>query len=256
MRKIIAVTLCLCAFAVSASAVANRIEFYFSTSGSLDAIPTEYTNKTVPTVNVGEKAYLWAYVQGSTVRWTEVSLYFAGPVVTSGVMYDPATYLPDDPTTLYWSRWNAGGDKDPIGDNFVNMVGVPVDPVSGLGKNYVPAPDEFTPADGDWLTVGAPLSPGTTRHFLIGEVDFGDVGDVYLNVGSGFIVKSGTGNPPTDDIYFGFGGGVKEHIMTSGGLLAYGSDVGASTATPDLYVIPEPASLLLICLAGLALRRR
>jgi len=225
-----------------ANAAANRIEFYFSTSDSLAAIPAEYAAKTIPTVDVGQKAYLWAYVQSSSIQWSVVSISFAGSPCTSGVMYEPVTWSIDDPTQSYWRRWNVDTDVNPIGDNFVHMVGVPGNGgVTGLGKNFAPAPDEETPADGDYLTVGAPDNPGTTRHFLIGEIDFGAPGQVYMNVGAGFIIKIGTSKPPTDDIYFGFGGGAKEHILLGGGpALAYGSDVGASTLTPDLYVIPEP----------------
>jgi hypothetical protein len=239
MRKFIAVTLCLCAFAMVANAAVNRIEFYFSKQSTVTGIPAEYTAGTVPTVAIGEKAYLWAYVQGTSARWSYVSLYFNGAPCTSGTMYDPFSTDPDDPETTLWRRWSNGVDLNPIGDNVVNMVGVPVSPVSGLGDGT-----------NDYLS--------TARHFLLGEVDFGEAGNVYLNVGAGFIVKVGTGNPPTDDIYFGFAGGAgsKEHIVKQSGGLAYGSDVGASTATADLYVIPEPASLLLIGIAGLALRRR
>lgn len=253
MRKIIAVVLCLSAFAMVASAAANRIEFYFSKQGTLDQIPAEYSSKEVPSVNTGETAYLWAYVQGSTIRWVAVSMLFSGPAIIGGSMYEPWTPNPDDPTIPYWARWNNGGDVNPVGDNFVNLVGVPVDPVSGLGKNFTPG----DPPEGDYLTVGAPNGPGTTRHFLIGEIQFGSVGDVYVQVGTGFIIKAGTSNPPTDDIYFGFGAGATEHIVKADGVtLAYGSDVGAATATADLFVVPEPASLLLIGLAGFALRRR
>ena len=237
MRKIIAVVLCLSAFAMVASATANRIEFYFSKNNQLGSIPTEYTGGTVPTINIGETAYLWAYVQGTAARWSAVAVIFNGPAITNGFAYDPITTDPDSGDVV-WRRWNDGGIKNAVG-NYLNLVGVPVSPVTGLGD-----------ATQDTLCTG------TTRHFLIGEMQFGSAGSVFLNVGTGFIIKVGTSNPPTDDIYFGFGTGGKEHIVKAGGALAYGSDVGASTATADLFVVPEPASLLLIGLAGLALRRR
>jgi len=255
MRKIIAVVLCLSAFAMVANAAVNRIEFYFSATDSLAGIPAEYTAKTIPTVALNQKAYLWAYVQSSSIQWSAVSVKFAGPAVTAGVMYEPVTWSPDDPTVSYWRRWNVGTDVIPVGDNQVEMVGVPGGGgVTGLGKNFSPG----DPPDGDYLTPGAPGGAGTTRHFLIGEVSYANAGAVNLQVGDGFIIKIGTSKPPTDDIYFGFGPNStdKEHIVLAGGALAYGSDVGAGTATPDLYVVPEPASLLLIGLAGLALRRR
>ncbi len=250
MKSITTSVGCVCLFAAMANAAANRLEFYFSTQGDLSAIPAEYTAKINPTIGIGQKAYLWAYVQGSTTRWTEVSFKFDGPTCTGGLMYDPATYDPDDPTVCWWRRWNVGGDKNPIGDNFVNMVGVPIECESGLGKNFTPG----NPPDGDYLTVGAPDNPGTTRHFLIGEMQFSATGSVFIKVGSGFILKSGGANPPTDDIYFGFSEpapGSKEHILKAGGQLAYGTDVGASTATADLYIIPEPAGLLMLMLGAM-----
>ena len=250
MARLTILATCLGALAASASANANRIEFYFSTSGSLDAIPSEYTAETVPTINIGDTGYLWAYVQGSTVRWMNVAIEFDGPTITGGQAYDPVTYWQGEPV---WRRWNQAGDKDPADDNYINCPGVPEVPVSGLGKDYHPS----DPPEGDYLTVGAPDNPGTTRHFLIAEMQFGATGSVFLKVGAGFILKDSTSNPPTDDIYFGFGDGVKEHIVKGDPpVLAYGSDVGASTPTPDLYVVPEPANVLLIGLAALALRRR
>jgi hypothetical protein len=241
MRRTIALAACLSAFALVADAAANRLEFYFSTQGDLSGIPAEYVAKSIPTIVPGQKVYLWTYVQGTASRWGDVSLKFAGPVCTGGLMYDPVTYDPDDPTIVLWRRWNLGGDKDPVGDNYVRMVAVP-NPQTGLGDATL-----------DYLCTG------TTRHFLIGEMQFNTSGSIFMAVGTYFILKMGTANPPTDDIYFGFSEpapGTKEHIVKANGQLAYGTDIGASTPTPDLYIIPEPAAWLVVVIAGAALRRR
>ncbi len=229
---------CMCFFAAIAHATANRLEFYFSKQGDVSQIPAEYTNASTPYAAIGETVYLWAYVQGDSTRWLQLSLIFAGPPITGGQMYDPILTGPD--MEVIWARWNDGGIKDPVG-NYINLTGVPLPPVTGLGD----AAQDY-------------LSTGSTRHFLIGEVKFGSEGAVFLTVGTGFIIKSGTANPPTDDIYFGFSappGGVKEHIVKSDGLLAYGSDVGADTLTPDLYVIPEPAGIVMLAIAAVVRRR-
>ncbi len=247
MIRILSTLVSVSCLAVIAGASANRLEFYFSTQGDLSAIPAEYTNQTVPVVAIGQKAYLWVYVQGTAARWCQVSLKFNGPTCTGGLMYDPEIDFDGDPV---FRRWNIGGDKNPVGDNLVRMVGIPVGYDTGLGFNFVPG----DPPDGDPIQVGAPDNPGTTRHFLLGEMQFSTEGSIFMAVGTGFIIKMGTADPPTDDIYFGFtepNPGVKEHITKANGDLAYGSDVGASTATPDLYIIPEPAGVLMLLVAAL-----
>ncbi len=76
-----------------------------------------------------------------------------------------------------------------------------------------------------------------------------------LSVGTGFDIANAGSNPSSDDVYPGFAEGAEEHIVwRSPPVLAYGSSVGASTATPDLFVVPEPAGVMLIGVVVLALR--
>jgi hypothetical protein len=52
---------------------------------------------------------------------------------------------------------------------------------------------------------------------------------------------------PYDEIFYGFG---------DGPLMNTADYVCVPSALPDLHVTPEPASLVLLALAGLVLRRR
>ena len=81
--------------------------------------------------------------------------------------------------------------------------------------------------------------------FPLAEITFqpGDY-EVYLAVGPGGIGRQ-LGSPDTDLLFFGAG---------DAGLL--GKHFGATSEHWDLRITPEPASLILLSLAGLFLRRR
>ena len=73
-----------------------------------------------------------------------------------------------------------------------------------------------------------------------------------MSVGQTRIVRSGY---TTSDVYFGFTetglpNGDPDNTPLSGIV------VGSVSDRADIYITPEPASLVLLALAGLALRRR
>jgi hypothetical protein len=117
----------------------------------------------------------------------------------------------------------------------------------GLGGLY---PREFDAGSNntDWwsYTEGDPLSPGATYRYWLGNVTLyaTAVTGVYFQVGTGAIVRSG-GSAEDDLVWFGGDETVPLH----------GNDFGAVSAHPD-FVFPEPASLTLLTLATLFLRRR
>lgn len=233
MRKVLAGMFCLSLLAVAANAA--PIQFYFSTQGTVGGVPAEYAAGTTPTVETGETVYLWAASTYPDV-WNGVGMQFGSnsPTfdVTSGVMYNP--------TQKGWgTRWEAGSDFDPVPDDLITLVGVTT---KGLG------------AYGDPLQYEADLGGGVfVEHTLVGELDFSafdglsNIVEVYLEAsGQGITLQGGT---TQEEVYFGFGDGP---IVNS-------ADQGTRSALPDLYLhsdVPEPASLLLLGLAGFVLRRR
>ncbi|MCH8807804.1 MAG: PEP-CTERM sorting domain-containing protein, partial [Planctomycetes bacterium] len=81
--------------------------------------------------------------------------------------------------------------------------------------------------------------------------DVTGIGEVFLQVGDIGIIRTNTvGNPGAtwDDVYLGFGD-------ENAGLMGNSFDRGSPIAEATI-VVPEPAGLLLLGLAGLAIRRR
>ena len=85
-------------------------------------------------------------------------------------------------------------------------------------------------------------------HSLLGEVAFTADGPgpipVYLESSGVGIIKDG--GTTSEHVYFGFG---DAWVYNS-------SPDGTGSTLPDLYIIPEPATLTLIGLLGLTIRRR
>ena len=223
MRNIVAAIVCLVLVAGVASA--NNIHLYFSYQGDNSVVPAEFTGGANPVYQPGVPVYLWANLEAGDI-WNGMSLdLFGTNAVVPSPLYNPGT----TPNT----RWNPGSDLEFGGDN--HAFGVSVTEL-GLGNSLEPL-----------------IAPGYNidTHWLLGEVVFDAAGGVgtFLEIGDQGIARSG-GGPGLDDVYFGFtepAPGQPDGPIPNNGF-------GQISTYPD--IIPEPASLLLIGLAGLALRRR
>jgi len=217
MKRFLAVA-CLGLFAVAANA--NTIEFYFSPTNSVTGVPSEYTNNVNPSVNPGEKVFLWsAHTLGDV--WNGVAIMW-DQKPGAGVAYNPSFGTPKK------FRWETSSDFDPTDDGAINLVAIQALGIGGDDRDPLIYIDE----------------PKNTWHSLVAELVFNTPGDVFLVMEGGGITRQG--GTTQEDVYFGRG---DPSIKNS-------APRGTKTRDKDLTVLPEPASLLLLSLAGLALRRR
>lgn len=208
-------------FAQDAGTYTNDLHLYFSYQSDNSKIPPEYVAGVNP-IYTGDPVYLWAHVGPGDI-WNGLSLDLTvNDAVSPSPLYNPGT-----PPHI---RWNYGSDLDFGGDNHVFGVAVTE---WGLGN-------PFEPLTAPEYSIG--------MHWRVGEVSFDEFGGVeYLAVGAEGIARMG-GGPGLDDVYFGFdAAGAPDGPIPNNAF-------GQTSVDPD--IIPEPASLLLLGLAGLALRRR
>lgn len=230
------------ALAASAASAQVELRVFFSTQGwtTEQAPPGLALNNTDPTVSSPGRLYLWAQVLNGSAGavWNGLGLNIDtdGPAQITGLtLYTPQW---DNAGDLI-SRWTSafpGNPAPPTPEiNGINMTAIGT--LGEYGVRRAPRPDGF---------VNSTANGGEVLLGYIDVVHTGgpDAGTVWLEVGQAGISRRG-GNVTNDRVYFGFG---------DDGLL--GNAFGSRSANPDARIIPEPASLLLLGLAGLALRRR
>lgn len=215
---------CMCLAMVATVANAEDLRLFFSASDDVSAAPAEWVNEENLVLDAPGTAYLWADVMDAGI-WNGLAFGLNSPMAGTGEML-----LPSFSGLL---RWNPGSDNtgDLMGTDNYNLAAIQE---LGIRNPKFILDDLALDVDGHSL-------------HLLGEINVTEAmaGDeLYISVGTQGISRSG-GNPETDVIFFGFGdAGVA------------GNDFGAQTTMADLSFVPEPASFLLLGLAGLALRRR
>ena len=252
MRKLFAVVACLGLFAAVANA--DSFHFYFSTYGAgftdamgTDPVPTqvpdEYVGGYNPTVVEGETVYVWVYMGDSASSINGLAMTFdkdGAMPLNPPLMLVPSQLFAFAPFAV--TRWHADSDFDPIPDGLWN--GIALGGATGIGPANLNDPSHIT-------------GIAFNLHYLVGEITVGEVCDVWMGTGPGVSESSDT-HPY--DVYYGFTEGPPGPPfppppgIPDGPVDGYAVD--QFTLYPDLHVIPEPASLLLLGLGVLALRRR
>ncbi|MBK8913545.1 MAG: PEP-CTERM sorting domain-containing protein [Phycisphaerales bacterium] len=261
MKRFVALAAGLALFVVPANAA---LRLFFSTGGAFSNsvvndvgvaagdMPAANGGPGNPTVGNGTILYLWAQMIGppSSQKWNGVSfdVHVDGGVVADRLMYNYTVVDPDFGDVLY-TRWQ--GVNQGVGVGTADLTGINLAAVtSGEGIN-----NGVNAATYDDQSEIGPVNAGTAaqrralpKSVLLGWVQVqatGPVASVFLRVGTGGISRAGaTGAEP---VYLGAGD-------EDAGLR--GNSFGSQSPMADATVTPEPASLALLGLAALAMRRR
>jgi hypothetical protein len=244
MKRFFGIALAASALVVG-SAKAEDLRIYFAPEGWTTAQPTPQPVPTQgnPTVVSQGRLYLWAQAMNgsSGVVWAGLGLNIDsdGPAEITGItLFTPQWDNAGDLINRWTSAFAGSPTIPPAAPeiNGINMVAIGIS--SEYGVRRAPRPDGFVTgtAAGD--------------HVLLGFIDVrhtGGAGDgsVFIEVGNAGVARR-SGNLTNDRVFFGF-----DDTGLRGDAFGQRSTVADAT-----ILVPEPASLLLLGLAGLALRRR
>lgn len=248
MKKLLTV-LAVAGFAGAAFAQNDTFRFFFAPEGvgeeEARQVNVSNTNPdTVDTAGGSVRYYLYAMYGSATQEFNSVAfdINITGPgAFAGGQMYNHDIAAPSSPTG---NRWNTVPAGPTVGStSWVNTFCFKITEfgIRSFGTGGDTHYASGGSGNGDFGT--------TLLGFIdVNHTDVNNPGaakaEIKLAVGSGTIARVGGGN--TDNVYFGFGDASTKN------------KVGRTSANPDGYVspAPEPASLALLGLGALALRRR
>jgi len=253
MRKFLVAFAVLGMFAMVANA--NDITFYFGRPQTVvettDFVPDAALPVAQPappgTYTLGIWAQVNYYQPGETWDvWNgmHINILADEGVEVSGLAIDNFDHRPGAGTAY---RWESGSDFGP-GGSPTDFYLVAVTRF-GLGGLWARELTGGAVSGTDWWAYCADPDASGPQQYWLGNVTLSysgaDPKNVYFQIGTGGIARQG-GVPAEDLIYFG----LDEPV----GLFGY--QFGAISSLPDFTFTPEPASLILLSLAGLFLRRR
>ena len=181
------------------------------------------------------RLYVWGQVIGAETPQKYISVGY-NAVGTGALSITGASTWNYQNILTRWSVTNAGT----LGGGTLQNVRLAGNPIGffGVADNAGPGnfDEQYDPA---------------TKSTVLGWIETTGLGSVHLQVGDIGIIRTNTlGNPGATwgDVYLGFGD-------EGAGVMGNSFDMGSPI--PEAVVrVPEPAALLLLGLAGLAIRRR
>ena len=190
---------------------------------------------------------IWAKVDEHNWKGLGFSVHATGDLtatVTMDVFADAWSVRGNNGKFLYggttFQRWNTGSDTtaSAVGDNIVNMVAVQEPGLGGTGDIGVGATSVYG--------AGTPYGLGERgTWFQVGAIEVcGTNGGIFLDYrGTNFE----GGLKGESIIYYGY---------AASGIVNLDENLGVIADAAFVTFVPEPASLILLALAGLAIRRR
>ncbi len=264
------VGLTMCAgMAGAGEATTGDIDIFFATSDTI-----QFMQPQAPVVDLGAPAgtarlYIWANIDiNDFATWNGMGLEFVptgGLTVTGGELYNP-NMADEPPVEPLWQqyakyRWQNGavGGSRPLnpipmtGDGYLNASAVSGGWLTNLGA--LPAYGDFGLGEnnGDelaWSNHDDNAGDITwTGSYLLGHVDVdvtdADTAGLNFAVSPAWITQQGDADPWAT-VAFGLNDPIDGRVHHN----------IAPNAIADATFVPEPASLLLLALGALAIRRR